>query len=84
MAELLEQQGVTVVMTRRTDSTLDLQNRVDIAERARGNLFVSIHANAISMSRPDVNGLETYYASETGRRFSGGHSGQYAGRHRHE
>jgi len=70
VAELLEQQGVTVVMTRRTDSTLDLQNRVDIAERARGNLFVSIHANAISMSRPDVNGLETYYASETGRRLA--------------
>mgnify|MGYP006292131623 FL=1 len=70
VAELLEEQGVTVVMTRRTDSTLDLQTRVDIAERARGNLFVSIHANAISMSRPDVNGVETYYASDTGRRLA--------------
>jgi N-acetylmuramoyl-L-alanine amidase len=70
VAELLEQQGVTVVMTRRTDSTLDLQSRVDIAERARGTLFVSIHANAISMSRPDVNGVETYYASDTGRRLA--------------
>jgi N-acetylmuramoyl-L-alanine amidase len=70
VAELLEEQGVTVVLTRRSDSTLDLQTRVDIAERARGTLFVSIHANAISMSRPDVNGVETYHASETGRRLA--------------
>ena len=28
----------------------------------RATAFVSIHANAISMSRPDVNGLETYHA----------------------
>ena len=70
VAELLEEQGVAVVMTRRTDSTLDLQGRVDIAERARGNVFVSIHANAISMSRPDVNGVETYYASDSGRRLA--------------
>lgn len=27
------------------------------------NVFVSIHANAISMSRPDINGLETFYYS---------------------
>jgi N-acetylmuramoyl-L-alanine amidase len=70
VAEILESQGITVVLTRNTDSTLDLQGRVDIAERARGNVFVSIHANAISMSRPDVNGVETYYASESGRRLA--------------
>ena len=70
VAELLEQQGVVVVMTRRDDSTLDLRTRVDIANRAGGNIFVSIHANAISMSRPDVNGVETYFASERGRRLA--------------
>ncbi|HIK45205.1 MAG TPA: N-acetylmuramoyl-L-alanine amidase, partial [Leptolyngbyaceae cyanobacterium M65_K2018_010] len=70
VAELLEQQGLVVVLTRGDDSTLDLQGRVDIANRARGNLFVSIHANAISMSRPDVNGIETYFASENGRRLA--------------
>jgi N-acetylmuramoyl-L-alanine amidase len=66
----LEAQGVTVVMTRSQDITLDLQPRVDIAERANGDLFVSIHANAISMSRPDVNGIESYYATESGRRLA--------------
>jgi N-acetylmuramoyl-L-alanine amidase len=34
---------------------------VDIANRARANLFVSIHANAISMSRPEVNEIETFH-----------------------
>jgi N-acetylmuramoyl-L-alanine amidase len=70
VAQLLEQQGVAVVLTRQDDRTLDLQARVDIANRARGSVFVSIHANAISLSRPDVNGIETYYASETGYRLA--------------
>ena len=34
------------------------------------SIFVSIHANAISMSRPDVNGLETFYASDSGQRLA--------------
>ncbi|MEA5448832.1 N-acetylmuramoyl-L-alanine amidase [Leptolyngbya sp. CCNP1308] len=70
VTELLEAQGVTVVMTRRENVTVDLQARADIANRAQANLFVSIHANAISMSRPDVNGIESYYSSETGRRLA--------------
>ncbi len=70
VAQLLEAQGIVVVMTRREDVAVDLQTRADIANRAQGNVFVSIHANAISMSRPDVNGIETYYASESGRRLA--------------
>ncbi len=63
IARILEQNGIQVVMTRRTDVDLDLAPRVAIAQRARATVFVSIHANAISMSRPEVNGLETFYAS---------------------
>jgi N-acetylmuramoyl-L-alanine amidase len=70
VAELLEAQGVTVVMTRRENVTVDLQARADIANRAQANLFVSIHANSISLSRPDVNGIESYYSSESGRRLA--------------
>ncbi len=62
VARILQQQGVQVIMTRTSDIDLDLPPRVAMAERARAAVFVSIHANAISMSRPDVNGLETYYA----------------------
>ncbi|MEN9215879.1 MAG: N-acetylmuramoyl-L-alanine amidase [Gloeomargarita sp. HHBFW_bins_162] len=58
---LLEQQGVQVVITRTADVDLGLEPRVALARRVNASIFVSIHANAISMSRPDVNGIETYY-----------------------
>jgi N-acetylmuramoyl-L-alanine amidase len=72
LASILENQGVTVVMTRTDDRTLDLAPRVDIAERANATAFVSIHANALSMSRPDVNGVETFYdaSSSAGRQLA--------------
>ncbi len=69
VARLLEQQGVQVVMTRRDDREIDLAPRVSAAERARADVFVSIHSNALSMSRPDVNGIETYYYS-SGKRLA--------------
>ncbi|HEY9735476.1 MAG TPA: DUF3747 domain-containing protein [Trichocoleus sp.] len=59
----LQQAGVTVVMTRSDDREIDLDPRVVLAGQVGGDVFVSIHANAINMSRPDVNGLETYYYS---------------------
>ena len=60
VAALLEQQGVQAVLTRTADYFVDLAPRVVMAEQLNANLFVSIHANSID-SRPDVNGLETYY-----------------------
>ncbi|MBW4656148.1 MAG: N-acetylmuramoyl-L-alanine amidase [Kaiparowitsia implicata GSE-PSE-MK54-09C] len=67
VAALLEQAGVRVVLTRRDNTTLDLEPRVRLAEQANATIFVSIHANAISLSRPDVNGIETFYASGQGQ-----------------
>ena len=61
VAAILQQNGVQAVLTRDSDYFVSLQGRVDLAQRAKADLFVSIHANAISMSRPEVNGLETYY-----------------------
>ncbi|NJN61710.1 MAG: N-acetylmuramoyl-L-alanine amidase [Coleofasciculaceae cyanobacterium RL_1_1] len=61
VAELLRESGVEPILTRTGNYDLDLDPRVDLANRVQANLFVSIHANAISMSRPDVNGIETYY-----------------------
>jgi N-acetylmuramoyl-L-alanine amidase len=69
VAALLEKQGVQAVLTRNSDYFVDLAPRVTMAERVNANLFVSIHANAISLSRPDVNGLETYYFS-SGQRLA--------------
>jgi N-acetylmuramoyl-L-alanine amidase len=60
IAATLEQNGVQTVLTRDADFFVELQGRVDIAERVNATLFVSIHANAVD-NRPDVNGLEVYY-----------------------
>jgi N-acetylmuramoyl-L-alanine amidase len=57
----LERQGVTVIQTRDAEYDLGLEPRVQMANKANAAVFVSIHANAISMARPDINGLETYY-----------------------
>jgi len=56
---LLQQRGVEVVMTRRTDVFVPLEERTSIANRAGADLFLSIHANA---SRNEAaRGVETYY-----------------------
>jgi N-acetylmuramoyl-L-alanine amidase len=70
VTQILEQQGVRVILTRRDEREIDLEPRVQTANRANANLFVSIHANAISLDRPDVNGVETYYYSDAGQRFA--------------
>lgn len=61
VARLIEAEGLQAVLTRSDDREVDLAPRVDLSDAVDADLFVSIHANAISMSRPDVNGIETYY-----------------------
>ncbi|MCW6039025.1 N-acetylmuramoyl-L-alanine amidase, partial [Spirulina subsalsa FACHB-351] len=70
VAQLLEQQGVRVIMTRSDDRFVTLAGRAQMANRARATIFVSIHANAISMSRPDVNGVETFFFNSAGQRLA--------------
>jgi N-acetylmuramoyl-L-alanine amidase len=69
VAEILRKQGIEVKLTRDSDYFISLQGRTDMANQVNADLFVSIHANAINLSRPDVNGLETYYY-QTGRRLA--------------
>ncbi|MBP0021335.1 MAG: N-acetylmuramoyl-L-alanine amidase [Cyanobacteria bacterium SBLK] len=70
VARILQQNGVQVVMTRNRDYFVSLAGRAALANRSRADIFVSIHANAISMRRPDVNGVETFYYSYSGRRLA--------------
>lgn len=69
VAEILKKQGIEVRMTRDTDNFISLEGRTDFANNVNADLFVSIHANAINLSRPDINGLETYYY-QSGRRLA--------------
>ena len=58
--ELLEKQGITVIMTRDDDTYPTLEERSDLANINDAVIFVSIHANwATSAS---ANGYETYYS----------------------
>ncbi|MDJ1185829.1 N-acetylmuramoyl-L-alanine amidase [Roseofilum casamattae] len=67
VAAILQQNGIQVALTRNYEVEVDLAPRVAYAERVNATLFVSIHANAISLSRPDVNGAETYYYNSGAR-----------------
>lgn len=57
--ELLVRGGVRVVMTRETDTFVELADRSRIARAQGATAFVSIHANA--STRPAASGSETYY-----------------------
>jgi N-acetylmuramoyl-L-alanine amidase len=60
--ELLEQDlGVEVVMTRDDDRLLSLTRRTEIANRAGGDLFISIHCN--SWFSTEAGGFEAYFLS---------------------
>src|SRR6267143_3395732 len=63
-AELVRR-GMSVVLTRATDTLIDLANR-PLFCRADCDLFVSIHVNAMPPGRRQslVNGVETYFVSD--------------------
>ena len=59
LEKLLQKAGLDVVLTRRTDDFVPLQERTAIANREGADLFLSIHANASQYE--NVRGVETYY-----------------------
>nr|WP_174783524.1 N-acetylmuramoyl-L-alanine amidase [Dolichospermum sp. UHCC 0352] len=61
IAEILERNGIQVIMTRDSDYFVTLPGRVTMAQQANADVFVSIHANSAGANRPEVSGLETYY-----------------------
>lgn len=61
VAKLVEEQlKIKVLLTRDDDNFITLRDRTTLANRARADLFVSIHANA---HRHAVSGVETYFLS---------------------
>ena len=57
--------GLKTVMTRRTDTFVELEQRARLANRVPSSIFVSIHFN--SSRRTAVSGTEVYYRSARGR-----------------
>ena len=64
LRSLLEENGFEVVITRNTDSTVPLRERARLANESRGDIFVSIHVNAIVKYTASY-GVETYYLGPT-------------------
>lgn len=54
----LERHGQTVILTRNNDETVSLQERVNIINKNKCDLGISIHCN--SFSDTSVQGIETY------------------------
>jgi len=58
-----EYNDIKVVYTRSTDKYLTLQQRADIANNAKGNLFISIHVNSVDLNsagRTKVEGASVF------------------------
>lgn len=65
--DVLQSKGVRVIMTRDRDTLIALGDRGRIANRAGGNLFISIHVNAANPRWRDpgaARGFETYFLAE--------------------
>lgn len=68
LGKALAERGFQVVFTRQDDRTLSLEERTAFAESARGDLFISVHANAAP--RRKVHGVETYYLDQNHERHA--------------
>ena len=66
VGKLIEQRlpGTDVVFTRDDDTFIPLEHRTEIANDAKADLFLSVHAN--SSQDHKARGIETYYLNFTG------------------
>jgi N-acetylmuramoyl-L-alanine amidase len=82
MASRLREHELRVVMTRDDDRFVPLEERFAIANDARGDLFISIHANATKDA--GVSGVETFFlavdaSDEEARRVAARENEAFAG-----
>ena len=75
LAKRLSENGLEVVLTRRDDTFVPLEERTSIANDVRADLFVSIHGNASYDTK--VRGIETFFLALSA---SDDHAGQVARR----
>jgi N-acetylmuramoyl-L-alanine amidase len=75
LAKRFDGNGLQVILTRSDDTFVPLEERTSIANDARADLFISIHANATHDTT--VRGIETFFLSLAA---SDDHAGQVAQR----
>lgn len=59
----LKAKGYKVYLTRDSDTFIELRDRTKLANKRKADIFISIHANAVSSSQSNLNGIETYFLS---------------------
>ncbi len=64
----LSRAGLEVILTRRGDAFIALEDRARIANDARGDLFISIHCNSAPARK--LRGIETYTLNTSSDRYS--------------
>ncbi len=57
LEKLLKARGYTVILTRRKDKALELADRPEVADKAKADLFLSLHFNAAPQ---DITGIEVF------------------------
>lgn len=60
LSENLKDMGYNVLLTRDTDTFVDLYERARIANNNNADIFISIHGNSLG-GNSSINGLEVYY-----------------------
>ena len=84
VAKQLTRTGVKTILTRSSDTFIELGDRPEVARRRNADLFVSLHFNAAETSRTVVRGAEVYCltppgAGSTNARGEGGGAGSFPG-----
>ncbi len=62
-AKLKNEMGIQVVLTRKDDRFIALEDRTDLANKENADLFISLHVNA--SPNVEAKGIETYYLDNT-------------------
>lgn len=78
LATLLRRSGHEVLLTRDGDTFVELKDRAAFANRAKADLFISIHFNADDSAQ--ANGTETYCLTPAGQQSTNTTSGKGAAR----
>lgn len=70
--EALQELGAKVYMTRKEDSYLSLNGRLELIERAKCDFYVSLHHNSLAESTDanKVSGMEIYYHTTLSKKFA--------------
>ena len=68
LRDRLSRAGLEVILTRRDDTFVGLEQRARMANDARGDLFISIHCNSAPVRR--LRGIETYTLNTSSDRYS--------------